>query len=206
MYAVIRQYENVRGSIDEIVQIDRDGFVPLIRMEPGFVSYWVAADETGALRSVTVFESESGVDDSTRKAAAFVKNKLASLLPDPPRITKGRLTVFERNEEMPVKFTVMRRIQVPDRDLKDVTTKVRHGLLPLLTEGVPGFSSHAAIDPHDGTVIIINGYTDRKERDRGLELVSDWISKNLPNVAPAPGEIFKAEIKLFVSFLAVTTA
>jgi hypothetical protein len=204
MYAVIRQYENVRGSIDEIVQIDRDGFVPLIRMEPGFVSYWVAADEKGALRSVTISESESGVDDSTQKSAAFVKSKLSSLLPDPPRITKGRLTVFERNQDLPVKFTVMRRLQVPDRALNDVMNKVRHGLVPMLTEGLPGFSSHAAIDPHDGTVVIINGYADRAERDRGLELVSDWITKNIPSV-PGPGEIFKAEIKLFVSFLAVTT-
>jgi hypothetical protein len=206
MYAVIRQYGSVRGSIDEIVQTDRDGFVPLIRMEPGFVSYWIAADETGALRSVTIFETESGVDDSTQKSAAFVKNELASQLPDPPRITKGRLTVFERNQDLPLKFTVMRRLQVPDRALIAVTTKIRQGLLPLLAEGVPGFASHAAIDAHDGTVVIINGYTDRADRDRGLQIVSDWLSKNIANIAPGQAEIFKAEVKLFVSFLAVTTA
>jgi hypothetical protein len=205
-YAVIRQYDNVRGDIDKIVQIDRDDFVPLIRNMPDFVSYWVAADETGALRSVTIFENETGVDDSTQKAAAFVNNKLASMLPDPPRITKGSLDYFERNQDLPLKFTVMRRLKVDDRAFQEVKTKVRQGLLPMLTESVPGFSSHATIDPHDGTLVIINGYTDRAVRDQGLEIVSDWLTKNVGRFVRDPGEIFKAEIKLFVTFLAVTTA
>lgn len=69
----------------------REGFVPLVRHVPGFVAYyWVDAGD-GVLISTSVFEDRAGADESTRIAADFVREHLASLLPNPPEVMAGEV-------------------------------------------------------------------------------------------------------------------
>ncbi|WP_406860974.1 hypothetical protein ABZO31_11170 [Streptomyces sp. HUAS MG47] len=68
-----------------------EGFVPLLRQVPGFVAYyWVDAGD-GVMVSTSVFEDRAGADESVRKAADFVRDNLASLLPQAPQITAGEV-------------------------------------------------------------------------------------------------------------------
>ncbi|HSA52485.1 MAG TPA: hypothetical protein VLH10_20560 [Yinghuangia sp.] len=68
-----------------------EGFVPLVRQVPGFVAYyWVDAGD-GVMVSTSVFEDRSGAEESTSKAAEFVRENLASLFPDPPQVTTGQV-------------------------------------------------------------------------------------------------------------------
>ncbi|MFI7128705.1 hypothetical protein ACIBQ1_23590 [Nonomuraea sp. NPDC050153] len=68
-----------------------EGFVPLIRPIPGFVAYyWVDAGD-GVMVSTTVFEDRAGAEESTRRAADFVREGLASVLPNPPQVTSGEV-------------------------------------------------------------------------------------------------------------------
>ncbi|MFD3948029.1 hypothetical protein [Streptomyces sp. NPDC058579] len=66
-----------------------EGFVPLLRRVPGFVAYyWVDAGD-GVMISTSVFEDRSGAEESIDRAADFVRDNLASLLPNRPQITAG---------------------------------------------------------------------------------------------------------------------
>jgi hypothetical protein len=90
MYAVVRRYDGVTDPA-EVGQRVREGFVPLIRQVSGFVAYyWINAGD-GVLVSTSVYEDRSGADESTRIAADYVREHLASLLPNPPQIMAGEV-------------------------------------------------------------------------------------------------------------------
>ncbi|MGW6356253.1 hypothetical protein ACWFR5_13830 [Streptomyces sp. NPDC055092] len=88
MYAVIRRYEGVTDSAEAGRRVD-EGFVPLLRRVPGFVAYyWVDAGD-GVMVSTSVFEDQSGAEESINQAADFVRDSLSSLLPNSPQVTAG---------------------------------------------------------------------------------------------------------------------
>ncbi|MFJ1567855.1 hypothetical protein ACIOG8_27175 [Streptomyces erythrochromogenes] len=90
MYAVIRRYEGVTDPAEAGRLVDQ-GFVTLLRRVPGFVSYyWVDAGD-GVMVSTSVFEDRAGADESVRRAADFVRENLAALLPTPPQVTAGQV-------------------------------------------------------------------------------------------------------------------
>ncbi|MFF4213940.1 hypothetical protein ACFYZE_32245 [Streptomyces sp. NPDC001796] len=62
-----------------------------MRQIPGLLAYyWVDAGD-GVMVSTTVFENEEGAEESIKKAAAFVRDNLASLLPNPPQVMSGQV-------------------------------------------------------------------------------------------------------------------
>jgi hypothetical protein len=92
MYAVIRRYEGVQ-SIDEVVRRVGEGLAPLISQVPGYVAYWAIDAGGGTVASVSIFEDQSGVEEATRRAASWVQEHLASLLPNPPQVTMGEVVL-----------------------------------------------------------------------------------------------------------------
>ncbi|POX45120.1 hypothetical protein C3488_30690 [Streptomyces sp. Ru72] len=90
MYAAVRRYEGVTDPAEAGRKVS-EGFVPLIRQIPGLLAYyWVDAGD-GVMVSTTVFESEEGAEESIKKAAVFVRDNLASLLPNPPQVMSGQV-------------------------------------------------------------------------------------------------------------------
>jgi hypothetical protein len=90
MYAAVRRYEGVTDPAEAGRRV-KEGFVPLLREAPGFVAYyWIDAGD-GAMVSTSVFEDQAGAEESTKRAADFVRENLASLLPNPPQVTAGEV-------------------------------------------------------------------------------------------------------------------
>ncbi|MFH8370481.1 hypothetical protein [Streptomyces sp. NPDC018031] len=90
MYAVIRRYEGVTDPAEAGRRVG-EGFVPLLRQVPGFVAYyWVDAGD-GVMVSTSVFEDRDGAEESIRRAADFVRDNLAALLPHAPQVTAGQV-------------------------------------------------------------------------------------------------------------------
>ena len=93
MYAAVRRYEGVTDPAEAGRRV-KEGFVPLIREVPGFVAYyWIDAGD-GAMVSTSVFEDRTGAEESTKRAANFVRENLASLLPNPPQVTAGEVVAL----------------------------------------------------------------------------------------------------------------
>lgn len=90
MYAAVRRYEAVTDPAEAGRRVN-EGFVPLIRRVPGFVAYyWVDAGDR-VMISTSIFEDQAGSEESTKRAADFVRENLASLLPNPPQVTAGEV-------------------------------------------------------------------------------------------------------------------
>lgn len=62
-----------------------------MRQVSGFVAYyWVDAGD-GVMVSTSVFQDRAGAAESVSKAADFVRDNLASLLPNPPQVMAGEV-------------------------------------------------------------------------------------------------------------------
>ncbi|WP_327127491.1 hypothetical protein [Streptomyces sp. NBC_01727] len=90
MYAVVRRYEGVTDPAEAGRQVN-EGFLPLLRQVQGFVAYYWVDTGGGVMVSMSVFQDPSGAEESTDRAGEFVRDRLASLLPNPPQVTAGEV-------------------------------------------------------------------------------------------------------------------
>jgi hypothetical protein len=94
MYATVRRYEGV-SDLSEARRLVDEGFIPIISEVPGFVAYyWVDAGD-GVIISTSVFEDQSGAEESNRRAADWNRENVASLLQNPPQITAGEVVAHK---------------------------------------------------------------------------------------------------------------
>lgn len=94
MYATVRRYEGVTNP-SEAGRLVRETFLPVISEISGFVAYyWVNAGGS-VMISTSVFQDKAGAEESNRRAAAVVRESLASLLPNPPQITAGEVVAHK---------------------------------------------------------------------------------------------------------------
>ena len=92
-WLTVRRYEGVTDP-KEAERLVREGFVPLISKLPGFISYYFTDAGNNVMISVSVYTNQAAEEESNRVAAEFVKQKMTSLLPNPPRVTSGHVVVM----------------------------------------------------------------------------------------------------------------
>ncbi|GGO94333.1 hypothetical protein [Wenjunlia tyrosinilytica] len=93
MHAAVRQYTGVTDPAEAGRRVN-EGFVPLIRQIPGLRAYYWVDAGNGVMVSTSVFETEVGAEESVEKAAVFVRDNLASLLPNPPQVVSGQVVAY----------------------------------------------------------------------------------------------------------------
>jgi hypothetical protein len=91
MHAAIRQYRVT--DIDALVSKVEDEFVEQIKGIDGFVGYYVIDGGDGNAASVTVGETEQAVEESTSRAADWVRESAADLIEGSPAVTAGEVRV-----------------------------------------------------------------------------------------------------------------
>jgi len=68
-----------------------EGFVRLLKEQPGFVAYYFVDAGGGVMASMSVFEDRTGAESSNERAADWVRENIAELLPNPPEVTTGEV-------------------------------------------------------------------------------------------------------------------
>ncbi|QEC46339.1 hypothetical protein FSW04_01260 [Baekduia soli] len=92
MYAVVRSYSGQGASeVFDLIEQKAKDVESLLSGVPGFVSYTAVRRDDGGV-TVTVCKDKAGTDESTRRAAEFVKEN-ASAPGNPPAITEGDAVV-----------------------------------------------------------------------------------------------------------------
>ena len=102
MHAAIRQYQVDPGSVDEITRGVNEGFLPIIKEVYGFQAYYAVDAGGGRLASVSVFEDRAGAEESTRLAADWIRQNMASLFPNPPEVLQGEVVAHDAASAGPV--------------------------------------------------------------------------------------------------------
>jgi hypothetical protein len=100
MHATIRRHEPIDTTrTTEFVKQAQDSLLPRLSEMPGFSGYALIEDGNGVLSSVGFFDTEAHAEESTRVTSNWVrKQNLEKALPNPPRITSGRVLVHETRE------------------------------------------------------------------------------------------------------------
>ena len=90
MYATVRRYESVPDPA-EAGRVVNDHFVPIVSQLPGFVAYYWADAGNGVMISTSVFAERTAAEESSRRAAEWIRDNAPGLLPVPPQITVGEV-------------------------------------------------------------------------------------------------------------------
>src|SRR5215208_7748191 len=99
MYAAVRRFEGVT-DLQKVVQVAKEGFVPIISQMPGFVAYYLVDAGDGVTVSTSVFEHKEAEEQSTFVAGEFVAEHLAPLFPNPSQITAGEDVAYKATSRL----------------------------------------------------------------------------------------------------------
>ena len=94
MYAAVRVYEGITDD-EEAGRRVREGFLPLLDHVKGFIAYYWIDAGNGAMASLSVFDDQTGADESVRLAHEWVQENAAALIPNPPQVTEGLVVASE---------------------------------------------------------------------------------------------------------------
>jgi hypothetical protein len=94
MYVTVRRYEGVTDPTEAGRRVN-EGFLTIISKVPGFIAYYWVDAGGGVMISTSIFEDQSGAEESNKRAADYVRENLASLLPKPPQITAGEVVAYK---------------------------------------------------------------------------------------------------------------
>jgi len=89
MHVVVRNYSGQGASeLFDAMEQRADEVKEIISSVPGFVSYAIFRTD-GGIMSVTVCDDKDGTDESSKRAADWVKENVSDATVDPPEITEG---------------------------------------------------------------------------------------------------------------------
>jgi hypothetical protein len=89
MYIVVRRYTGASALVDAMVQRQQE-VRDLISGVPGFQAYYAARTGSGdGVATVTVCNDKAGTDESTRRAAEWVRANVSGATIAPPEVSEG---------------------------------------------------------------------------------------------------------------------
>jgi hypothetical protein len=98
MYVSIRRYGLLtREPVKEVLQGVREGFLPIIRDQPGFLAYYSIDSGGGTLTSISIFEHRAGAERSNKIAENWIGKNLTNTLPTSPEMIVGEVGAHELN-------------------------------------------------------------------------------------------------------------
>ena len=90
MHTVIRSYTGAPGFAEDLKKRTSD-IETEITTVPGFIAYYCLKTTDGAT-TVTVCEERTGCDETTKRAAAWLKKNMPNLKIGPPQIIGGEVS------------------------------------------------------------------------------------------------------------------
>ena len=95
MHAIMRRYEGIDAKrTDELTRKVGESLTPRLKKLDGFNGFYLIEAGNGVMSSVNFFDTSAHADESTRVVAEWLREeKLDSILPNPPKITGGKVIV-----------------------------------------------------------------------------------------------------------------
>ena len=100
MHAIVRRYEGIDTKrTDELKRKVGESLTPRLKKLDGFNGYFLIEAENGVMSSVNFFDTSAHADESTRVVAEWLREeKLDTVVPNPPKITGGKVLVEEMKD------------------------------------------------------------------------------------------------------------
>lgn len=91
MHVTVRNYPGSSDLVDLLVE-NEDTVRSLISGIDGFRAYYLVRTGDGGL-SISVFDDESGAEESNRVAGEWVRENASDVRPNPPEISAGEVVI-----------------------------------------------------------------------------------------------------------------
>ena len=93
MHATIRRYDGVdQNRTTELTSKVNETLVPKLSKLPGFAGYYLIEAGGGVFSSLGLFETAEQGKESSNVVATWIRDeKLETLIPNPPKITSGKV-------------------------------------------------------------------------------------------------------------------
>jgi hypothetical protein len=88
MYAVMRHYTGASALADALVQRQQE-VTQIINTVPGFRAYYALRTGDGRVATITICDDQAGTQESSRRAAAWVRDNMPGASISPPEIVEG---------------------------------------------------------------------------------------------------------------------
>jgi hypothetical protein len=80
VYASIRQGKAKAGMAEELTRRIKEGAIPIVSDVEGFMAYYVVYAPDDTVTAISIFKDFAGVEESNRRAMAWIEQSLAPLL------------------------------------------------------------------------------------------------------------------------------
>jgi len=194
MHGVLRHYTVDPKNVNEIVRRVAAEGLTFLKAIPGFLSWGLLDDGHGHMVTYSVYQGKTGADESIKKAATWIKENIASLVPSPPHVVEGDIRLREIKEK--AKYGVLRRYQVDPKNIDKIVASAKSGFLPLVTH-LPGFASYSILDAGKGTLVTISGFTTTSGSGESTKAAATFVKEHLATLVPNAPEVTSGEVKIF---------
>jgi hypothetical protein len=195
VHTVIRRYQGDPKAQDELARRVGESARDVITSVPGFISYALADDGKGTAVSVGTFETKVGADESTRRAAAWIRDNAPDLGIKAPSILEGETRIRKVAPGMRANYGVLRIYQVSPNSVDEIARRAEEGFVPLISKS-PGFARYSMVDLGNGTMATTSAFETREQAENSVRLAADWVKQNLSSLVPNPPEVISAQIKV----------
>ena len=193
MHGVLRHYPVDPKNVNEIVRRVAAEGLTFLKAIPGFVSWGLLDNGHGHIVTYSVYQGKTGADESIKKAAAWIKENIASLVPSPPRVIEGEVRLREIKAN--ARYGVVRRYQVDPKNIDKILASAKSGFLPLVTH-LPGFASYSMLDAGQGTLVTVSGFTTPTGSAESTKVAATYVKEHLAALVPNAPEVMSGEVKL----------
>jgi heme-degrading monooxygenase HmoA len=186
MFASIRRYRLIEGSMDELERRVDGDFAEQISGQPGFVSYEFLDCGDGEVMTISLFRDSDGAEGSRELARRWTDENLTDLEFTRLEGMSGEITVSRAARDVlepshigaGEKFTSVRLYEVKSGALSDLMHIIDTRFAEQISER-EGFEAYHVLDCGDGKLCSITLFRDEAGTSDSVHLAQQFIREEL---------------------------
>jgi len=203
MFASIRRYRLVRGSMDELAGRVDQGFAEEIHARPGFVCYEFVDCGDGEIITISMFREAHEAEDSRELAQRWTEENLADLefhrleaLHGEVMVSRAAGVMLEpAHAQMMGKFASVRRYVLRSGDVSELMHTVDQVFAEQVSR-MDGFEAYHALDCGRGEILSISLFRDQSAAEESDEQALVFVDKHLREFDLERTEVIGGEVRV----------
>ena len=164
MHTVIRLYRGDPKGQAELARRIGESAREVITSVDGFVSYVFVVSGDGAAFSVGTFDDKTGADESTQRAAAWVRANALDLSMSLPTVLEGQTRARIGAPGAHPRYGVLHAYKVDPAAADAIVRRALEGFVPLIS-AAPGFTRYTMVAGGDGNIMTTSGFETREQAE-----------------------------------------